>query len=95
MSPRATCRSSWAGRTRLRPARSNPLRPPRLLESCRAALLSVLAREQYIHEAHTIILRDHSHVGHHDVWVDKLGNVWVTNKGASTISVIYWTGISV
>lgn len=41
--------------------------------SRRAALLSVLAREQYIHEVHTIILRDHSHVGHHDAWVDKLG----------------------
>lgn len=40
--------------------------------SRRAALLSVTAREQYIHEAHTIILRDHSHVGHHDEWVDKL-----------------------
>ncbi len=42
--------------------------------SRRAALLSVLAREQYIHEAHTIILRDHSHVEHHDVWVNKLGD---------------------
>ena len=41
--------------------------------SRRAALLSVLAREQYIHEAHTIILRDHSHVEHHDRWVTKLG----------------------
>lgn len=40
--------------------------------SRRAALLSVTAREQYIHEAHTIILRDHSHVGHHDEWVVKL-----------------------
>jgi signal transduction histidine kinase len=40
--------------------------------SRRAALLSVTAREQYIHEAHTIILRDHSHVDHHDEWVDKL-----------------------
>jgi signal transduction histidine kinase len=40
--------------------------------SRRAALLSVTAREQYIHEAHTIILRDHSHVGHHDEWVIKL-----------------------
>ncbi len=40
--------------------------------SRRAALLSVVAREQYIHEAHTIILRDHSHVEHHDKWVDKL-----------------------
>jgi two-component system NtrC family sensor kinase len=40
--------------------------------SRRAALLSVVAREQYIHEAHTIILRDRSHVGHHDEWVDKL-----------------------
>jgi signal transduction histidine kinase len=41
--------------------------------SRRAALLSVVAREQYIHEAHTIILRDHSHVSHHDEWVRKLG----------------------
>jgi two-component system, NtrC family, sensor kinase len=40
--------------------------------SRRAALLSVIAREQYIHEAHTIIVRDRSHVGHHDEWVDKL-----------------------
>lgn len=42
--------------------------------SRRAALLSVLAREQYIHEAHTIILRDHSHVEHHDEWVNKLSD---------------------
>ena len=42
--------------------------------SRRAALLSVFAREQYIHEAHTIILRDHSHVEHHDEWVDKLSD---------------------
>lgn len=41
--------------------------------SRRAALLSVIAREQYIHEAHTIILRDRSHVEHHDAWVHKLG----------------------
>jgi two-component system, NtrC family, sensor kinase len=41
--------------------------------SRRAALLSVVAREQYIHEAHTIILRDRSHVEHHDAWVHKLG----------------------
>jgi signal transduction histidine kinase len=40
--------------------------------SRRAALLSVVAREQYIHEAHTIILRNHSHVGRHDAWVGKL-----------------------
>ena len=40
--------------------------------SRRAALLSVIAREQYIHEAHTIILRDRSHVEHHDAWVHKL-----------------------
>ncbi|MEJ7732878.1 MAG: HAMP domain-containing sensor histidine kinase [Polyangiaceae bacterium] len=39
------------------------------LASRRAALLSVIVREQYIHEAHTIILRDRSHVGHHDEWV--------------------------
>lgn len=44
------------------------------MASRRAALLSVFAREQYIHEVHTIILRDHSHVEHHDVWVDKLGD---------------------
>ncbi len=42
--------------------------------SRRAALLSVIAREQYIHEAHTIILRDRSHVEHHDAWVHKLGS---------------------
>lgn len=42
--------------------------------SRRAALLSVVAREQYIHEAHTIILRDRSHVGHHDEWVEKLNS---------------------
>jgi two-component system, NtrC family, sensor kinase len=42
--------------------------------SRRAALLSVIAREQYIHEAHTIILRDRSHVEHHDEWVQKLGS---------------------
>jgi signal transduction histidine kinase len=41
--------------------------------SRRASLLSVVAREQYIHEAHTIIVRDRSHVGHHDEWVKKLG----------------------
>ncbi|WP_437656556.1 sensor histidine kinase [Sorangium sp. So ce1182] len=40
--------------------------------SRRAALLSVTAREQYIHEAHTIILRDRSHVEHHDAWVSEL-----------------------
>ncbi len=44
------------------------------IASRRAALLSVFAREQYIHEAHTIILRDHSHVEHHDKWVDKLSD---------------------
>lgn len=42
------------------------------LASRQAALLSVIVREQYIHEAHTIILRDRSHVGHHDEWVHKL-----------------------
>jgi two-component system NtrC family sensor kinase len=42
--------------------------------SRRAAQLGVFAREQYIHEVHTIIVRDHSHVEHHDVWVDKLGD---------------------
>lgn len=42
------------------------------LASRRAALLSVIVREQYIHEAHTIILRDRSHVGHHDEWVHQL-----------------------
>ena len=40
--------------------------------SRRAALLASLAREQYIHEAHTVIVRDRSHVGHHDAWVEKL-----------------------
>jgi two-component system, NtrC family, sensor kinase len=40
--------------------------------SRRAALLSVIVREQYIHEAHTIILRDRSHVDHHNDWVLKL-----------------------
>lgn len=38
----------------------------------RAALLSVVAREQYIHEAHTIIVRDRSHVEHHDAWARRL-----------------------
>lgn len=42
------------------------------IASRQAALLSVVVREQYIHEAHTIILRDRSHVGHHDEWVKKL-----------------------
>lgn len=42
------------------------------IASRRSALLSVIVREQYIHEAHTIILRDRSHVGHHDEWVEKL-----------------------
>jgi len=42
------------------------------LASRRAALLAVIVREQYIHEAHTIIMRDRSHVGHHDEWVHKL-----------------------
>lgn len=42
------------------------------LASRKAALLSVIVREQYIHEAHTIILRDRSHVEHHDEWVVKL-----------------------
>ncbi len=40
--------------------------------SRRAALLSVIVREQYIHEAHTIIVRDRSHMAHHDEWVRKL-----------------------
>lgn len=39
------------------------------LASRQAAMLSVVVREQYIHEAHTIILRDRSHVAHHDDWV--------------------------
>src|SRR5262245_37045479 len=42
--------------------------------SRRAALLSVIVREQYIHEAHTIILRDRSHVAHHNDWVLKLSS---------------------
>lgn len=39
------------------------------LASRQAAMLSVVVREQYIHEAHSIILRDRSHVAHHDDWV--------------------------
>lgn len=35
----------------------------------RAASVGILAREQYIHEAHTIIAGDSSHVEHHDEWV--------------------------
>lgn len=31
--------------------------------------LALAIREQYIHEAHTIIVGDDSHVGHHDEWV--------------------------
>lgn len=42
------------------------------LASRRAALLGAVAREQYIHEAHTIIVRDRSHVAHHDEWVHTL-----------------------
>lgn len=36
-----------------------------------AAQLGQLAREQYIHEAHTLIAGDRSHVAHHDQWVDR------------------------
>jgi len=39
----------------------------------RARALGVFAREQYIHEAHTIILGDHSHVGHQQEWVTTFG----------------------
>lgn len=42
------------------------------VDSRRAALISVVVREQYIHEAHTIILRNHSHLAHHEEWVHKL-----------------------
>ncbi len=42
------------------------------VNSRRAALISVVVREQYIHEAHTIILRNHSHLAHHEEWVHKL-----------------------
>ncbi len=38
----------------------------------RAARIGQLAREQYIHEAHTVLVGDRSHVDHHDVWVDRL-----------------------
>ncbi len=38
----------------------------------RARQLGVFAREQYIHEAHTIILGDRSHVAHHGTWVETL-----------------------
>lgn len=34
----------------------------------RARALGVDAREQYIHEVHTIVLGDRSHVGHHGEW---------------------------
>lgn len=54
------------------------------LASRRAALLSVIAREQYIHEAHTIILRDRSHVGHHDEWVSKLGAELAELRGTAS-----------
>ena len=37
----------------------------------KAASLGRLAREQYIHEAHTILLGDHSHLDHHDAWVHR------------------------
>lgn len=59
-----------------------------------AALLSVVAREQYIHEAHTIILRDRSHVGHHDEWVEKLQaelaelSPYVDGPGAARLTAI-------
>lgn len=33
--------------------------------------LGQLAREQYIHEAHTLLVRDRTHVEHHDAWVGK------------------------
>jgi two-component system NtrC family sensor kinase len=39
----------------------------------RARALGVFAREQYIHEAHTIILGDRSHVGHQQEWVTTFG----------------------
>ena len=35
----------------------------------KAASIGILAREQYIHEAHTIIVGDRTHVQHHDAWV--------------------------
>lgn len=39
----------------------------------RARALGVFAREQYIHEAHTIIVGDRSHVGHQQEWVATFG----------------------
>ncbi len=38
----------------------------------RATQVGLLAREQYIHEAHTVLVGDQSHVGHHDAWVGRL-----------------------
>ncbi|HEU4407779.1 MAG TPA: ATP-binding protein [Polyangiaceae bacterium] len=35
----------------------------------RASAIGRLAREQYIHEAHTVLLRDASHAEHHDAYV--------------------------
>ena len=35
----------------------------------KAASIGVIAREQYMHEAHTIIVGDRSHLAHHDAWV--------------------------
>lgn len=37
----------------------------------KAVELGQLAREQYIHEAHTLLVRDETHVEHHDAWVGK------------------------
>ena len=44
----------------------------------RAQSIAMLAREQYIHEAHTIILGDESHVSHHDAYVAAFGEQAVT-----------------
>lgn len=44
----------------------------RYAQAARHAIeLGQLAREQYIHEAHTLLVRDQTHVEHHDLWVGK------------------------
>ena len=36
--------------------------------------LAMAVREQYIHQAHTIIEGDHSHLKHYKMWVDRVNN---------------------
>ncbi|MFO0661480.1 MAG: hypothetical protein U0165_16855 [Polyangiaceae bacterium] len=42
-----------------------------VLAAQQAMVLGQLAREQYIHEAHTLLVRDDTHIGHHGAWVDR------------------------